>query len=42
VSATSPLTFNAFVPADDNGQNFSVSAVSTLGGESALTPVIVQ
>jgi DNA-binding beta-propeller fold protein YncE len=42
VPATCPLTFNAFVPAGDNGNNFSVTAVSTLGGESARTPVVIS
>ncbi len=42
VLATSPLTFNAFVPAGDSGNNLFVSAVSSLGGESALVPVVVS
>jgi YVTN family beta-propeller protein len=42
VPAACPLTFNAFVPAGNNGQNFSVSAVSTLGGESILVSVVVM
>jgi hypothetical protein len=41
VLAVAPLTFNAFVPAGDNGNNLSVTAVSSLGGESARTPVVI-
>ncbi len=42
VPATCPLTFNALIPNCDTGNNFFVSAVSAFGGESALTPVVVQ
>ena len=41
VPATSSLAFNAYIPKGDNGDNFSVSAVSSLGGESALVPVVI-
>ncbi len=41
VPATCPLCFNALLASCDTGNNFFVSAVSTLGGESALAPVVV-
>jgi WD40 repeat protein len=41
VLATSPLVFNALLTGCDNGKNFSVTAVSSTGAESAPAPVMI-
>jgi YVTN family beta-propeller protein len=41
VLATSPLTFDALLASGDNGNNYFVTAIDSLGGESTPVPVVI-